>query len=190
MPTLHSLGIWSLGIVCSWLSTDLELRDCPPWTQLFGNALSCVGLLLWVLPHPCIPTRTGESGKHPKRRRFHPGMALPGHAQAKLMEVFCLSEDFRGPAMIPLRSLQSVPLWSDPRSRILVSRICLWDPPLSFPAPSFASCVASDRASAGLLPANPVEETSLGIGVLGKVQLQLVENSCSWLIGIMFQIDP
>lgn len=55
------------------------------------------------------------------------------------------------------------------------------DPSLSFPAPSFAGCVTSGRASAWLLPANPVEETSLGIGVLGKVRLQLEEKSCSRL---------
>lgn len=62
-----------------------------------------------------------------------------------------------------------------------MSGICLWDPSLSFPAPSFAGCVALGRASSGLLPAaNPVEEASLGIGVLGKVQLQLDENLYSW----------
>lgn len=64
--------------------------------------------------------------------------------------------------------------------RILVSGIRLWDPSLSFPAPSFAGCVASGRASSRPFPANPAEETSLGI-VLGKVRLQLEENSCSWL---------
>lgn len=41
--------------------------------------------------------------------------------------------------------------------------------------------MTSGRASAWLLPANPVEETSLGIGVLGKVRLQLEEKSCSRL---------
>lgn len=112
----HSPGIWSLGFVCSRLSLDLELGGCPPWAQLSGDVPSRVGLLLRVLPHPCIPTGAGASGKRPKCRRFHPGMALPGHARAKPMEVFCLGGDCRGPATIPFRSLQSVPLRSDPGS--------------------------------------------------------------------------
>lgn len=112
----NSLGIWSLGFVCSRLSLDLELGGCPPWAQLSGDVPSRVGLLLRVLPHPCIPTGTGASGKRPKCRRFHPGTALPGHARAKPLEVFCLGGDCRGPATTPFRSLQSVPLRSDPGS--------------------------------------------------------------------------
>lgn len=67
-----------------------------------------------------------------------------------------------------------------------MSGIRLWDPSLSFPALSFAGCVALGRASSRLLPANPVEETSLGVeetslgfDVLGKVWPQLQENSRS-----------
>lgn len=56
LPTLHSPGIWSLGVVCSRFSVDLELRGCLPWTQLSGNVPSHMGLL----PHPSIPTGTRE----------------------------------------------------------------------------------------------------------------------------------
>lgn len=59
LSILWEFGVW--GIVCSLLSVDLELRGCLPWTQLSGNVPSRVGLLLWVLPHPCIPIGTGES---------------------------------------------------------------------------------------------------------------------------------
>lgn len=166
---------------------DLELGGCPPWAQLSGDVRCRVELLLWVLPHPCITTGTGESGKCPKCRRFHPGTALPGRARAKPTEVFRLSGDCRGPAAIPVQ----IPPVCAPveRPRILVSGIRVWDPSLSFPAPSFG---AWHRAEP---PHDCSQQTQLRKPVWGlvcwakSISIWRKSHALGWT-GIIFRIDP
>lgn len=176
LPTLHSLGIWSLGVVCFQLSVDLERRGVCPGHSFLGMCHPIWGCSCGCFPIPVSPQeRVGstETSAFPPRNGFA-GTCM-GKTHGSVLPLWGLLGPSHDPTQIP-------PVCAPvERSRILVSGIRLWDPSLSFPAPSFAGCVALGRASSRPLPANPVEETSLGINVLGKVRLQLEENSCSWL---------
>lgn len=127
--TLSSTPLWSSLLAHSPFSGNSEFGGCLlSVVRGFGAPrLSALDPAFWECALPCraapvgaspslYPHRDRREREVPERWRFHSEMALPGHAWAKPMEVFCLSGDFQGLAVIPLRSLQSVPLRSSPGS--------------------------------------------------------------------------